>query len=176
MMYFLRSFKQNASYPTYILAKNILQTSLFEVEKVVGKPVVDIDFYVAAPFGESYGWHSDEVDNLILCVAGTKKFKISSTVVGSPPTVDVQLNPGDAVWIPAGFLHLGLGTNKQSLIWSIGFKSRSDARELNNLHLDQEFDILKRGGDYFGSPLDDSTIEELAATLLAAATAEEMSN
>ena len=91
------------------------------VEEATGRRLADADFYIARPGAGSYGWHFDDVDNLVYCVNGTKRFRVAGTEVGSPVVVDVYMEPGDAVWVPTGNYHIGVGGDEPSIIFSIGF-------------------------------------------------------
>eukprot|EP00750_Incisomonas_marina_P006715 INCI14707.6.p1 GENE.INCI14707.6~~INCI14707.6.p1 ORF type:complete len:317 (+),score=36.97 INCI14707.6:392-1342(+) len=98
-----------------------VQKPLLSLMDIIERQPFDADLYAAQPNTGSYGWHTDSVDNLVICVAGSKNFQIAGTQLGLPPVVNVTLWPGDAVWVPAGTFHKGVGGHEQSLIWSIGF-------------------------------------------------------
>ena len=63
----------------------------------------------------------DTADVLIYMVQGSKRFRVAGTELGSPTTVDVVMQPGDAVWVPLGHYHRAEGGPETSVIWSIGF-------------------------------------------------------
>jgi hypothetical protein len=98
----------------------IFKDKLAAVQDAMERQVADADFYIARPHAGSYGWHFDNVDNLVYCVNGTKRFRVAGTEVGSPVLVDVVMEPGDAVFVPTGYYHIGVGGNEPSIIFSIG--------------------------------------------------------
>ena len=119
------------------------KTKLEAVEQATGREVADADFYIARPGAGSYGWHFNSVDNLVYCVNGTKRFRVAGTEVGSELTVDVVMEPGDAVWVPSGFYHIGVGGDEPSIIFSIGFENDYWESTYGESYLDKKRDFDK---------------------------------
>jgi hypothetical protein len=120
-----------------------LQPKMKAVEEATGRELADADLYIAQPNTGSYGWHFDDVDNLVYCVNGTKRFRVAGTEVGSPVVVDIMMQPGDAVWVPTGYYHIGVGGSEPSIIFSIGFENDYWENTFGEEFLDKKGDFDK---------------------------------
>ena len=67
-----------------------------------------------APTSISSGWHTDSYDVLLLMMQGSKRFRVAGRAAGGAQLFDLQLRPGNAIFIPAGFFHMG-GSSSLSL-------------------------------------------------------------
>jgi bifunctional lysine-specific demethylase and histidyl-hydroxylase NO66 len=90
----------------------------------LGHPV-QVNAYVTPPSNRGFDPHYDTHDVFVLQVAGQKRWRIHEPVVTDPlrsqpwadhraavaeraadePTIDTVLNPGDALYLPRGYLH-----------------------------------------------------------------------
>ena len=96
---------------------------LDKIAGTVRRPVKP-DLHIFHTKGESrgsYGWHFDDTDVLIYMLEGTKRFRVAGTEMESPTVVDINMTPGDAVFIPAKFYHHGMGTGVNSTVLSLAF-------------------------------------------------------
>ena len=55
----------------------------------------------------TFPWHTDLFDVLLIMLNGTKRMRVGGTRVGESTLLDVHLQKGHAVFIPAGHFHLG---------------------------------------------------------------------
>ena len=80
-------------------------------------------FYTSGPSVGSFGWHYDnDYDVILLGVVGVKRFRVAGyKKKHSKVSIDIDIKPGTALYIPAGFYHNGIGLDPESLIVSMGF-------------------------------------------------------
>ena len=98
-----------------------LQKTIRLLDRALGRPTNGLDFYVAGVGAESFGWHYDhDEDVIVYCVEGIKRFQVSGYYLDDPISVNVTMEPGDAVFIPSYTYHRGSGAETPSVILSIG--------------------------------------------------------
>jgi uncharacterized cupin superfamily protein len=88
------------------------------------------DFCICQPGSSLYGWHFNHEDTILYLVEGKHHVRVAGTEVGSPTVIDVVLQPGDALYVPASYYHysIGAGDEQQSVLWSIGFQNQNNKR------------------------------------------------
>jgi uncharacterized RmlC-like cupin family protein len=88
------------------------------------------DFCISQPGSSFYGWHFNHDDTIMYLVEGKHHVRVAGTEVGSPTVIDVVLQPGDALYVPATYYHysIGAGDEQQSVLWSIGFQNQNKKR------------------------------------------------
>ena len=93
------------------------------ISQTVNRPVQpDIHiFHTTGSQSGSYGWHFDDTDVLIYCLHGKKRFRVAGRDMESPVTLDVELEPGKAVYIPSKWYHNGIGLSPNSTVLSLSF-------------------------------------------------------
>ena len=96
----------------------------------------------ATPGGgaQGFAFHHDTHDVLVLQVSGTKRWRVHEPVLplplpsqpkagddlvppGAEPLLDVELEPGDALYLPRGFVHAAVTTDQPSLHLTVGLLS-----------------------------------------------------
>ena len=73
--------------------------------------------------GHPFGIHYDYADNVIVQCEGRTNFKVwekvepdseeSKLTIEDPPIMDVEMRPGDAIWIPKYYPHLATSRTKR---------------------------------------------------------------
>lgn len=92
---------------------------------------VFIKLFVSSGVRSVNGWHRDKSDVLVTVISGTKGFAIAgadATDDGplSSVDVDVQIRPGDAVFLPRNRLHKATPLGEFSALLSIGLMRLAD--------------------------------------------------
>jgi len=105
----------------------------------LGHPV-QINAYVTPPQNQGFAAHYDTHDVFVLQVAGTKRWTIHRPVVDDPlpeqtwdkrrdqvsarasekPLIDTLLAPGDALYLPRGYLHSAVAQGEVSVHLTVG--------------------------------------------------------
>jgi lysine-specific demethylase/histidyl-hydroxylase NO66 len=105
----------------------------------LGHPV-QINAYLTPPENQGFAPHYDTHDVFVLQVAGTKRWVIHAPVfadplpgqdweqhrdavqqrAATPPLLDVVLAPGDALYLPRGFVHSAMAQGETSLHLTVG--------------------------------------------------------
>ena len=105
----------------------------------LGHPV-QINAYITPPENQGFAAHYDTHDVFVLQVAGTKRWTIHSPVLPDPlphqtwdqrtnqvavraaeePLIDAVLRPGDALYLPRGFLHSAVAQGAVSIHLTVG--------------------------------------------------------
>ena len=121
-----------------------------------GRTLFDADLYVAGAGAGSYGWHYDAHDALLVCVAGLKSMRVAAP--GALPgettsiAIDATLQPGDAVFVPAGTYHCGCGGDElgggggggeASVLLSLGLRSSVRRADALTASLRRDGDLLR---------------------------------
>jgi bifunctional lysine-specific demethylase and histidyl-hydroxylase NO66 len=125
-----------------------------ELAADLGHPV-QINAYVTPPEAKGFSDHYDVHDVFVLQVAGEKRWSIREPVLRHPtrdqpwterraaveaagrqkPLIDVVLRPGDALYLPAGFLHAAQALGETSAHLTVGIHTWSRAHLLAELVL-----------------------------------------
>ncbi len=110
-----------------------------------------VNVYVTPPGAQGFKPHHDTHDVLVLQVDGRKHWTIHPPVVelplasqrstslgpdpvgGRPPEVDVVLEPGDALYLPRGWLHSAQTTDDRSIHLTVGLLATTWADVLTDL-------------------------------------------
>ncbi len=115
-----------------------------EIENITGcSSDAHLYFNLVGNNSESFGIHCDISNVLVLQVEGTTRFKIWSKFnknrmvdnlghIDQPPVVDVEMKPGDVVYIPKYYYHQGISTTKRLSISFPHFESE-------DLHQDRKW-------------------------------------
>lgn len=105
----------------------------------LGHPV-QINAYITPPENQGFAAHYDTHDVFVLQVAGTKRWTIHPPVLPDPlphqtwdqrksqvaarateePLIDTVLRPGDALYLPRGFLHSAVAQGEVSIHLTVG--------------------------------------------------------
>jgi hypothetical protein len=121
-----------------------------ELAAELGHPV-QVNAYVTPPQSQGFAPHYDTHDVFVLQVAGRKAWRVHEPVLEAPlpdepwdrvadavaaraveaPTLDVVLEPGDALYLPRGFLHAATALGGTSIHLTFG------------LHVTTEQDLLQ---------------------------------
>ena len=110
-----------------------LQCLLFALNTATRRPYSDVDVFMTsseADSSASIGWHVDELDVLLVQLRGRKRFRVAGVTPGSALRVDATLEPGDAVYVPAGYWHCGGDNAEQehSILLSVALSLPEAAR------------------------------------------------
>ncbi len=107
--------------------------------------------YVTPPGAQGFKPHHDTHDVLVLQVDGAKHWTIHPPVIelplksqpsnqlgpdpvgGRPPEIDVVLEPGDALYLPRGWLHSAQTTDQRSIHLTVGLLATTWADVLTDL-------------------------------------------
>lgn len=126
-----------ATAATAYAAAPALARWLETLDDATERPFRDADVYMTAPpsSSASLGWHIDDVDVLLVMLRGRKRFRVAGTALGSRVTIDHELKPGDAIYIPALTFHTGgsndpeteQGSEQGSLMLSVAYQPRVGA-------------------------------------------------
>jgi bifunctional lysine-specific demethylase and histidyl-hydroxylase NO66 len=148
----------------------------------VGSPV-QINAYLTPPGNQGFATHYDTHSVFVLQVAGRKRWRVHPPVVADPidrqpwgghadevaavaaeaPTIDRVLVPGDALYLPRGWLHAAESLDELSLHLTIGLRAPTRhtlVKALFDLAVD---DLALRSGLPMGT--DPSDAEALAPVL-----------
>ena len=105
----------------------------------LGHPI-QINAYITPPENQGFAAHYDTHDVFVLQVAGTKQWRIHRPVLehplpeqtwdlrrqqvaaraAEPPLIDAVLRPGDALYLPRGFLHSAVAQGEVSIHLTVG--------------------------------------------------------
>ncbi|HEX6498282.1 MAG TPA: cupin domain-containing protein [Micromonosporaceae bacterium] len=104
---------------------------------------VQVNAYLTPPGNRGFAAHYDTHDVFVLQVAGAKRWRVHPPVVpdplerqpwggvadevaasaDTPPALDVVLRPGDALYLPRGWLHSAQALGEQSLHLTVGVRT-----------------------------------------------------
>ncbi|GIM95256.1 cupin domain-containing protein [Paractinoplanes toevensis] len=104
---------------------------------------LQVNAYLTPPAGQGFSTHYDTHDVFVLQVDGTKRWRIHEPVLADPlekqawggradevaataagePALDVVLAPGDALYLPRGWLHSAQAQGTRSLHLTFGVRS-----------------------------------------------------
>ena len=110
-----------------------------ELAGELGHPV-QINAYITPPENQGFAAHYDTHDVFVLQVAGSKRWTIHPPVLDDPlprqtweqrkaqvaaratetPLIDTVLRPGDALYLPRGFLHSAVAQGEVSIHLTVG--------------------------------------------------------
>ena len=110
-----------------------------ELAAELGHPV-QINAYITPPQNQGFAPHYDTHDVFVLQIAGTKRWRIHEPVLPDPlphqtwdgrrdqvqaraaqaPVLDTLLEPGDALYLPRGYLHSAVAQGELSIHLTIG--------------------------------------------------------
>lgn len=110
-----------------------------ELAAELGHPV-QINAYITPPQNQGFAPHDDTHDVFVLQIAGTKHWRIHEPVLpdplphqtwdgrrdqvqaraAEPPLIDALLEPGDALYLPRGYLHSAVAQGELSIHLTIG--------------------------------------------------------
>lgn len=110
-----------------------------ELAVELGHPV-QINAYITPPQNQGFAAHYDTHDVFVLQIAGAKRWRIHEPVLpdplphqtwsgrrdqvqaraAEPPLIDTLLEPGDALYLPRGFLHSAVAQGELSIHLTIG--------------------------------------------------------
>lgn len=110
-----------------------------ELAAELGHPV-QINAYITPPQNQGFASHYDTHDVFVLQIAGTKHWRIHEPVLPDPlphqtwdgrraqvqdraaqaPAIDALLRPGDALYLPRGYLHSAVAQGELSIHLTIG--------------------------------------------------------
>ncbi len=110
-----------------------------ELAVELGHPV-QINAYITPPENQGFSAHYDTHDVFVLQVAGSKRWTIHAPVIDDPlpdqtwdqrksavaaratetPLIDTVLQPGDALYLPRGFLHSAVAQGEVSIHLTVG--------------------------------------------------------
>lgn len=110
-----------------------------ELAAEIGHPV-QINAYITPPENQGFAAHYDTHDVFVLQVAGGKRWTIHRPVIESPlpdqtweqrraevaaraaeePLIDTVLRPGDALYLPRGYLHSAVAQGELSIHLTVG--------------------------------------------------------
>ncbi len=110
-----------------------------ELAAELGHPV-QINAYITPPQNQGFAAHYDTHDVFVLQIAGTKRWRIHEPVLPDPlphqtwdgrrnevqaraaqaPLIDTLLEPGDALYLPRGYLHSAVAQGELSIHLTIG--------------------------------------------------------
>ena len=105
-----------------------------ELEHVLTHPV-QVNTYLTPPRARGLDVHYDTHDVFVLQVSGSKMWKVYGSAVDLPlahqrrkgsfpdpgePQIDVELKPGDCLYIPRGFLHAAETAQSESTHMTVG--------------------------------------------------------
>ncbi|MBY0414601.1 MAG: cupin domain-containing protein [Bdellovibrionales bacterium] len=113
----------------YILDKTIAQLS----EKY--RVQFGINAYMTPPHGKTFNCHKDPHDIFVLQIYGSKKWNIYKNRNNPEDKLqillEVELNPGDILFVPEGFYHEAVSLDSLSLHFSFGFYEASPVKILD---------------------------------------------
>jgi hypothetical protein len=104
---------------------------------------LQVNAYLTPPGNQGFATHYDTHDVLVLQVDGRKRWRVHepvlpeplerqawggradevSAVAAGPPAIDVELRPGDALYLPRGWLHSATATEERSLHLTVGVRA-----------------------------------------------------
>ncbi len=110
-----------------------------DLARELGHPV-QINAYITPPENQGFAAHYDTHDVFVLQVAGSKRWTIHRPVIDDPlptqtweqrkaqvaarateePLIDTLLRPGDALYLPRGFLHSAVAQGEVSIHLTVG--------------------------------------------------------
>src|SRR6478735_10777564 len=110
-----------------------------DLARELGHPV-QINAYITPPENQGFAAHYDTHDVFVLQVAGSKRWTIHRPVIDDPlptqtweqhraqvaarateePLIDTLLRPGDAMYLPRGFLHAAVAQGEVSIHLTVG--------------------------------------------------------
>jgi len=110
-----------------------------DLARELGHPV-QINAYITPPQNQGFAAHYDTHDVFVLQIAGSKRWTIHRPVIDDPlptqtwekrkaqvaarateqPLIDTTLGPGDALYLPRGFLHSAVAQGEVSIHLTVG--------------------------------------------------------
>jgi ribosomal protein L16 Arg81 hydroxylase len=148
---------------------------------------LQVNAYLTPPGSRGFSTHYDTHDVFVLQVDGTKRWRIHEPVLRDPieqqawggradevgataegePALDVTLAPGDALYLPRGWLHSAEAQGSRSLHLTIGIRSLTRYAMVEELlHLAAQETRLRATLPYGLDPADPDAIEpELTETV-----------
>jgi ribosomal protein L16 Arg81 hydroxylase len=140
----------------------------------IGHPV-QINAYVTPPENQGFAAHYDNHDVFVLQIAGRKQWRIHEPVVddplpdqkwdqrrdavaaraAEPALIDTVLTPGDALYLPRGYLHSASALGELTIHLTVGVHPLTRARVLQQLVASAAHDPRLRGSLPMGVDLAD---------------------
>jgi hypothetical protein len=102
------------------------------LELALGHPV-QANAYITPPGAQGFGAHEDEHDVFVLQSHGTKRWTIHERhdlPPSRPPVIDAVIEPGDSLYIPAGFPHSASTQERESVHITVGILATTWAAAL----------------------------------------------
>ena len=154
----------------------------------IGHPV-QVNSYITPASSRGFDPHHDVHDVFVLQIAGRKRWRIHEPVLESPlpeqpweqlktqvaeraagePLIDAELAPGDALYLPRGYLHSAVAQGELSIHLTIGVHPITRATIVDELLREARLDEALRTSLPAGVDLGDP--DELAAHVRATLTA-----
>ncbi len=130
----------------------------------LGHPV-QINAYITPPQNQGFAAHYDTHDVFVLQVAGRKHWRIHEPVLADPlvdqpwekhrdavarraeepPLIDTELSPGDALYLPRGYLHSAVARGELSIHLTVGIHPITRAALIDQLLTAAKDDPRLRG-------------------------------
>ena len=142
---------------------------------------VQVNVYLTPPVSQGLDIHYDTHDVFVLQVAGVKHWKVWHSAFDSPlahqkrtgkfedpgaAQIDVEMKPGDALYIPRGFLHAAQTLDRESAHMTVGVLNVTRLDLLKRLLLEAEDVPEFRSSLPPGFALDPSSVADEAAQVL----------
>ena len=92
------------------------------LELALGHPV-QANAYITPPGAQGFGAHEDEHDVFVLQSHGTKRWTVHERhdlPPSRPPVIEALIEPGDSLYIPAGFPHSASTQERESVHITVG--------------------------------------------------------
>lgn len=159
-----------------------------ELAAELGHPI-QVNAYITPAQNQGFASHYDTHDVFVLQIAGRKRWRIHEPVLESPlpeqpweqlktqvaeraagePLIDAELAPGDALYLPRGYLHSAVAQGELSIHLTIGVHPITRATIVDELlreaRLDEALRTSLPAGVDLGDP--DELAEHVRATLTA---------
>ncbi len=122
-----REFERGATIVLQGLHRSWLPLARFcrDLELELGHPT-QVNAYITPPGARGLAVHRDEHDVFVLQVFGTKAWQVFEAEDGAgerPPLLDVEVAPGDSLYIPRGFPHAATAQREASGHLTVGILS-----------------------------------------------------
>jgi hypothetical protein len=159
-----------------------------ELSADLGHPV-QVNAYITPPQNQGFAAHYDVHDVFVLQITGTKQWRVHEPVLvdplpeqdweqrraavaaraGEPPIIDTVLAPGDALYLPRGYLHSAQALGEFSIHLTVGVHPITRHRVMREIVASTRDDRELRRSLPMGVDLGDPSVlaSEFAATVTA---------
>lgn len=129
---YLTKMEQRSICPSF--ARNFLQEMQDAVREAVEKtyPSLHLMVGVGSNCRSGFSYHSDDMDVIIVQLSGVINIDIGESNLptgnlepGSPILAQYTMNPGDAIWVPAGTAHF-IHPQGERITMSFGYEPSTD--------------------------------------------------